>query len=137
MRRFLLTAAVAATALAGAACGDTTGIGNNVAGSYELIRVNGESLPADDINGDFTFFNGVLEISSNTSSDGEFEDLIQYRPFGDPVIRDSRVFGTWERVGSDIELTYDNGFVTVAERPSSSRLILEDELGNTLEYRRF
>jgi hypothetical protein len=139
MRRFLLTAAVAATALASAACGDTTGVGANVAGSYELFRVNGESLPADDIQGEFTFHAGVLELDNDGSSgnDGSFRDLIQYRFFNDPVIEDSEVFGTWERSGSDVILEYDNGFQTRADRPSNSRLILEDERGNTLEYRRF
>ncbi|MFN2565246.1 MAG: hypothetical protein ABR499_09590 [Gemmatimonadaceae bacterium] len=134
MRRFLLTAATAATALVGTACSDVTGIGDSVAGSYELIRVNGQSLPADDISGELTFYTGVLELNR----DGEFVDLIQYRVPGDPRIYDSQVFGTWERSGNDIRLEYDDsGFVAFAERPSSSRLIVEDEFGNRLEYRRF
>jgi hypothetical protein len=134
MRRFLLTAATAATALVGTACSDVTGIGSDITGSYELIRVNGQSLPADDVSGDVTFYTGVLELNS----DGEFVDLIQYRVPGDPRIYDSEVYGTWDRSGNGIRLVYDgSGFETFAERPSSSRLIVEDESGNRLEYRRF
>jgi hypothetical protein len=133
MRRFLLTAATAATALVGTACSDVTGIGDNVAGSYELIRVNGESLPASDLSGTVTFYGGVLELER----DGEFSDLIQYRGPGDPAIEEVELFGTWERSGSDeIRLEYDN-FTLFAERLSSSRLVLEDSDGNRFEYRRF
>jgi hypothetical protein len=134
MRRFLLTAATAATALVGTACGDVTGIGGNVAGSYELTRVNGQSLPASDNSGTVTFYGGILELDS----DGRFSDLIQFRGPGDPAVRNVEVFGTWERIGSDeILLEYDEGFDLTAERLSSSRLVLDDGDGNRFEYRRF
>jgi hypothetical protein len=115
MRRFLLTVATAATALTGAACSDVTGIGANVAGSYELTRVNGQSLPAPDNTGSVTFHAGVLELDS----DGTFFDLLQYRVAGDPRIIDDEEFGTWERNGSEIRLDYDSGFRLFAERMSS------------------
>jgi hypothetical protein len=134
MRRFLLTAATAATALVGTACGDVIGIGDNFAGSYELIRVNGQSLPASDNSGAVTFHGGVLELESN----GDFSDLIQFRGPGDPAVRSVEVFGTWERSTSDeIRLDYDDGFTLFAERLSNSRLMLEDDDGNRFEYRRF
>jgi hypothetical protein len=134
MRRFLLTAATAATALVGTACGDVTGIGDDVAGSYELIRVNGQSLPASDNSGTLTFYGGILELDR----DGNFSDLIQFRGPGDPAVRSFEVFGTWDRSGSDeIRLDYEDGFTLFAERLSSSRLMLDDGDGNRFEYRRF
>src|SRR5687768_4841983 len=100
MRRFLLTVAAVATTLAGTACSDGIGIGSNVAGSYELRTINGQSLPFDD--GSVTIDGGVLELDSN----GEFVDLIRFRE-----IPDVEQFGTWDRSGSEIRLEYDNGDV--------------------------
>ena len=131
MRRLLLTLA-ATTALAGTACSDITGVGD-VAGSYELVRVNGQSLPASDNTGSVTFYGGVLELDN----DRTFVDLLQYRGFGDPAVINDEEFGRWERSGSEIRLEYDRGFVSFAERQSSSRLTVRDNAGNRFEYRRF
>jgi hypothetical protein len=134
MRRFLLTAATAATALVGTACGDVTGINGDVVGSYELVRVNGQSLPASDNSGTVTFHDGVLELRSNRT----FVDFLRYSSFADPRILDFEESGNWERSGNDeILLDYDDGSTLRAERLSSSRLMLRDDDGNRFEYRRF
>jgi hypothetical protein len=132
MRRFLLTVAAAATTLASTACSDAIGIGGNVAGTYELRTFNGQTLPADDGFG-VTIFSGVLELDNN----GTFIDLLQFRVPGDPRIQDDELAGTWDQSGNEIRLDYNNGRVLFAERPSSGRIIIEDDDGNRLEYRRF
>ena len=133
MRRVLLTVAVAATTLAGTACSDSIGIGANVAGSYELRTVNGQSLPADDNSGSVTFVGGLLELDS----DGTFVDVLQFREPGNPLVRSDEQFGTWDRDGDEIRLEYDNGSVLFADRTSSSRIVVDDNSGNRFEYRRF
>jgi hypothetical protein len=131
MRRFLLTMTAAATTLTASACSDTTGIGSNVTGSYELRTVNGQSLPAS--NNSVTIEAGVLELDSN----GTFVDIVQFRVPGDPLIREDQQFGTWERSGSEVRLDYDNGDTFFADRTSSSRLVLRDDSGNEWAYQRF
>jgi hypothetical protein len=131
MRRFLLTAATAATALVGTACGDVTGIGGNVTGSYELRTINGQSLPVD--MGSAIIEGGVLEIFS----DGTFAETIQFREFGSPLSEQIDLDGTWDRDGDDIILEYDNGDVFRADRTSSSRIVYEDDDGNDWAYQRF
>lgn len=131
MRRFLLTMTAAATTLIASACSDTTGIGSNVTGSYELRTVNGQSLPAS--NNSVTIEAGVLELDSN----GTFVDIVQFRVPGDPLIREDQQFGTWERSGSEVRLDYDNGDTFFADRTSSSRLVLRDDSGNEWAYQRF
>lgn len=131
MRRFLLTMTAAATTLIASACSDTTGIGSNVTGSYELRTVNGQSLPAS--NNSVTIEAGVLELDSN----GTFVDIVQFRVPGDPLIREDQQFGTWERNGSEVRLDYDNGDTFFADRTSSSRLVLRDDSGNEWAYQRF
>jgi hypothetical protein len=130
MRRFLLTVAAAATTLASTAC-DSTGIGADVAGSYELISINGQGLPVND--GSTTIVGGVLEFDN----DGTFADIVQVRDFGDPLVRNIEQFGTWDRNGDEIRLDYDTDFTLFAERRSSSRIVLDDSEGNDWEYRRF
>ena len=131
MRRFLFTVATATTALVGTACSDSTGLGSNVAGSYELRTINGQSLPVN--TGSRTIEGGVLELDS----DGRFVDVFQYRDFGDPLSTQEELFGNWERNGSQIRLEYDNGDVLFAERTSSSRIVLTDDSGNDWAYQRF
>jgi hypothetical protein len=131
MRRFLLTAATAATALVSAACGDSTGLGSNPAGSYELISVNGQSLPYND--GSVIFCGGVLDLDN----DGTFVDLIQLRDSGSPLCETFEDTGVWEQDGNEIILDYDGNIPTAfAIRRSNSRLTVESS-GYTLEYRRF
>jgi hypothetical protein len=131
MRRFLLTVAAAATTLTGTACSDSTGLGSNPAGSYELRTINGQSLPVQ--LGSRTIEGGVLELDSNT----EFADIIQFREFGSPLSDQDEFFGTWERNGSEIRLEYESGDVLFANRTSSSRIVLEDHDGNDWAYQRF
>jgi hypothetical protein len=133
MRRFLLTVATAATTLAGAACGDSTGIGGDPSGSYELQTINGQGLPVS-LEADSQIEGGVLELDS----DGRFIDIIQFRTVGNPLSQQRTFTGTWDRDGSEIELDYDNSTtLLIARRTSSSRLVLEDENGNDWSYRRF
>jgi hypothetical protein len=132
MRRFLLTVAAAATTLTGAACSDSTGIGGDPSGSYELQTINGQGLPVS-LEANSQIEGGVLELDS----DGTFVDIIQFRTVDNPLIQQRTFFGTWERNGSEIQLDYDGGTVLFAERTSSSRLVLEDDDGNDWAYRRF
>lgn len=132
MRRFLLTTAAVATTLIGAACTDSTGLGN-VAGTYELQTINGESLPVFTESGR-TIEAGELELES----DGTFFDIIQYRVSGSSLIQTEEFTGRWEREGDEIILDYDDSSdVLVAERTSSTRLVLRDNDGNEWGYRRF
>ena len=132
MRRFLLTVATAATALVGTACGDSTGIGGNVTGSYELVRINGRSLPVQ--LGTEVIEEGVLEIDS----DGTFAETIWFRPVGSASSDDFTFTGTWDEDGGDIRLDYDNSTeVYFADRRSGGRLVYEDSFGDEWEYRRF
>jgi hypothetical protein len=130
MRRFLLTVATAATTLTATACSDSTGIGSNPAGSYELRTINGQSLPVQFSSR--TIEGGVLELDN----DGTFVDVIQFRDFGSPLSEQDQFFGTWERNGSQIRLDYDDGTTVLAERTSSSRLVLDYD-GNDWAYQRF
>jgi hypothetical protein len=133
MRRFLLTTAAVATTLLGAACGDSSGLGGNAAGSYELLTINGQSLPVTTQSGR-TIEAGQLDLDN----DGTFFDVIQYRTFGSSLIQTEQFTGFWERNGSEIRLDYDNSNdVLFAERTSSSRLVLTDDVGNEWGYRRF
>jgi hypothetical protein len=131
MRRFLLTVAAAATALTGAACTDSTGLGSNVTGSYELRTINGQALPVQ-LSSE-TIEGAVLEIDS----DGRFVETIQFREFGVPLSTQQDFFGTWERNGSEIRFDYDDGFTLFGQRTSSSRIVLEDRNGNDWAYQRF
>ncbi len=133
MRRFLLTVAAAATTLTGAACSDSTGIGGDPSGSYELQTINGQGLPVS-LEANSQIEGGVLELDS----DGTFVDIIQFRTVDNPLVQQRTFFGIWERNGSEIELDYDNSTtILIARRTSSSRLVLEDENGNDWAYRRF
>jgi len=131
MRRFLLTAATAATALVGTACGDSIGLGSNAAGSYELRTINGVSVPVE--LGSEIIEGGVLELDSN----GEFADIIEVRAFGSSSIEQRSFFGTWDQNGSEIRLRYDGGTTLFAERTSSSRIVLTDRQGDEWAYQRF
>jgi len=132
MRRFLLTVTTAATALVGTACGDSLGIGNNVVGSYELVRINGQSLPVQ--LGQDIIEDGVLDIDS----DGTFEEIITFRDASTGFRDDARFTGAWDEDGNVIELDYDGSTVEFfAERRSGGRLVYEDEFGDQWEYRRF
>jgi hypothetical protein len=132
MRRFLLTTAAVATTLVGAACGDSSGLGSNVAGTYELRTINGQSLPVT--LGSRTFEAGELLLDSG----GEFVETLQFRDFGSTFSTTQDYEGTWERNGSEIELFYfDDDETLIAERTSSSRLVLRDQNGNDWLYQRF
>jgi hypothetical protein len=133
MRRFLLTTAAVATTLMGAACTDSIGLGGDVTGTYELQTINGESLPV------FTESGRTIEAGElQLESDGTFFDIIQYRVTGSSLIQTDEFTGTWDREGDEIILDYDDSQdVLVAERTSSTRLLLRDNDGNEWGYRRF
>jgi hypothetical protein len=136
MRRFLLTVATAASALVGTACSDAIGIGGNVAGSYELRTINGQSLPITFNDPDFgsvTFVAGEVELDN----DGTFIDTIQFRFSGSSLVETQSVFGTWTRSGSEIRFETDDGDVYFMERTSSNRLVQDDGTGFRLVYERF
>ena len=135
MRRFLLSVATAATALVGSACGDSTGLGGNVAGTYELRTINGQSLPVtfnDPFLGTVTFVYGEVDLDS----DGTFVDMYQYRVSGNSFVETEQIFGTWDRSGDEIRFETDDGDVYFMERTSSNRLV-QRESGVTLVYQRF
>jgi len=131
MRRFLLTAAVAATALAGTACGDTTGIGNSIAGSYELRTVNNLPLPVSSSSN--TVLAGELRVDSN----GEFVEVIQYEDNFDGSRWTETRFGFWDRDGDELFFEYDDGEERFGQRTTSSRIVIEDSFGNVWSYVRF
>jgi hypothetical protein len=128
MRRFLLTVATAASALAVTSCSDAFGVGSNVAGRYELQTINGVFLPVT-LEG-VTFLYGELQLDS----DGTFVDFYQYQVPGSPVEPD-QLTGTWERIGNSIRFDADNGDVYEMDIASNNRLI--QRTGATLIYERF
>jgi hypothetical protein len=133
MRRFLLTAAVAATALAGTACGDSTGIGSSIAGSYELRTVNNLNLPVSNQSGSRTIIAGELDIDSN----GEFVEVLTVENFSGTRFTETR-FGLWERSGDEIIFEYDDdGETRFGLRQTNSRIEIEDNVGNVWSYVRF
>jgi predicted small secreted protein len=136
MRRFLLTIATAASALAVTSCGDVLGIGSDVTGRYELRTINGQFLPVtinDPDLGSVTFVWGEIELNS----DGTFVDMYQYQTPGNPV-RTDEIFGTWTRSGDRIRLQPDDPNFNdyFMDRTSSNRLI-QNDAGVSLVYERF
>ena len=125
MRRFLLTTAAVAGTLVSAACGDSTGLSSNVAGSYELQTINGRSLPVSA--GSDVIESAEIELDA----DGDFVEIVRY-DFGSPDV----FTGTWERNGDEIIFDYNDGNTFIAQRTSSSRFVL-DVNGDEWAYRRF
>ena len=124
--------ATAAAALTATACSDSTGLNGNLAGSYELRTINGQSLPVT-VSGR-TYEAGTMEIDNN----GEFAETLQFRDFGDAFSTTQNYFGTWDRNGSELRFDYDNNGPTFfGERTSSSRFVFEDSDGNEWTYVRF
>jgi hypothetical protein len=117
--------------MVGAACSDSSGLGGNVEGSYELRTINGQSLPVT--LGPRTFEGGVLELES----DNTFVETLQFRNFGDPLSIQQSYPGIWDRNGSEIRLDYDDEETLFAERTSNSRIVLQDNSGNDWLYVRF
>jgi hypothetical protein len=137
MRRFLLTVATAASALAATSCSDLTGLRGDVTGRYELQTINGQFLPVtidDPQVGSVTFVYGEIELSS----DGTFIDMYQYRTSGSAFVRTDEIFGTWSRSGDRIRLEPDDANFSVyhMDRTSGDRLV-QSESGVTLVYERF
>jgi hypothetical protein len=137
MRRFLLTVATAASALAVTSCTDLTGLGSDVTGRYELRTINGQFLPVtidDPQVGPVTFVYGEIELHS----DGTFIDMYQYRTSTSAFVRTDEILGTWSRTGDRVRLEPDdpNFSVYFMDRTSGNRLV-QDESGVTLVYERF
>jgi hypothetical protein len=135
MRRFLLTVATAASALAVVSCSDLTGVRGDVVGRYELQTIDGQVIPQmvnDDQFGTVTVVYGEIELDS----DGTFIDMYQYVAPGG--VRTQELFGTWELEGSSrIRFEANNGSVYFMERMSGSRLAYEDNDGSRWVYDRF
>jgi hypothetical protein len=136
MRRFLLTVATAASALAVTSCSDITGTRGDVAGTYELRTVDGDFLPAtidDPEFGFVTFEYGEVQLDS----DGTFFDVIQYRVEGSSRIVTDEISGTWTISGDRIRFDpHDNASSYFMERRSRDRLVQSDG-SVTLVYERF
>jgi hypothetical protein len=137
MRRFLLTLATAASALAVTSCGDITGTRGDVAGTYELQTVDGDFLPATISDPDFgsvTFEYGELQLDS----DGTFVDVVQYRIAGSSRIETDEIFGTWSISGDRIRFEPDDVGASsyTMERRSGDRLV-QSNGGVQLVYERF
>src|SRR5918999_5050769 len=109
MRRFLLTMATAASALAVASCSDLTGVRGDLAGTYELETIDGQVLPQtvpDDEFGTVSLVYGEIELNS----DGTFVDFYQFVAPGSSFVRSREFFGRWELEGnSRIRFETDNG----------------------------
>lgn len=74
MRRIALAAlAMTMTAMTGCSSLDSVGPNGSVAGTYSLVRLNGQSLP-------YTFSTGVTLVSDDLSlrSDGSYIDVSRY-----------------------------------------------------------
>jgi hypothetical protein len=135
MRRFLLTMATAASALAVASCSDLTGVRGDVVGRYELATIDGQALPQlvdDDQFGTVTVVYGEIELDS----DGTFIDMYQYVAPGG--VRTQEFFGTWELEGnSRIRFRADNGAEYFMDRTSGNRIAYMDDTGSRWVYDRF
>jgi hypothetical protein len=74
MRRFALAAlAMTMTTMVGCSSLDAIGPNGSVAGTYSLVRINGQSLP-------YTFSNGTTLVSDDLSlhSNGDYVDVSRY-----------------------------------------------------------
>ena len=132
MRRFLLSVATAATTLAVAACGDLTGVSDELVGTYQLRTIDGQALPVTFVStsGSITYFAGELVLDG----DGMFDRSYQTSISGPPNIH---VFGTWERIGSAIRFERAQGGGRLyAKYTSPDTIVVHDEDGNNWEYRR-
>ena len=132
MRRFLLTVATAASALAISSCGDITGV-RSVEGVYELRTVNGLALPVT-LNDGTTAVAGEIELDSN----GQFVDTFQFQDFSSSFVETDQVSGTWTRSGNQIEFETTDGsnrFYTMTW--TNGRLIQDTNSGNRYVYQRF
>jgi hypothetical protein len=134
MRRFLLTVATAASALAITSCGDITGVGN-VTGAYELQTINGQFLPVtvdDPAAGTIVIVGGEIILDS----DETFSDLVDYRFPGSSQIQSQPVFGTYTRSGNTITFFPDNGGDYRMTVSSNGRLVGTTNDGLRLVYQR-
>ena len=134
MRRFLLTVATAASALAITSCGDITGVGN-VTGAYELQTINGQFLPVtvdDPSQGTIIILGGEIILDS----DETFSDLIDYRFPGSSQIIPQDVTGTYTRSGNTITFFPDGGGQYTMTVSSNGRLVGSTNTGLRLVYQR-
>jgi hypothetical protein len=136
MRRFLLTLATAASALAVTSCGDITGTRGDVTGTYELRTVDGDFLPATFNDPDFgliTFEYGELQLDS----DGTFVDIVQYRVAGSSRVEEDQIFGTWTVSGDRIRFDPDDGRTAYFMQRRSGDRLVQSNGGVELVYERF
>jgi hypothetical protein len=134
MRRFLLTMATAASALAVAGCSDLTGVRRDLEGTYTLSTVNGGSVPewvevldAEIISGEVTLY-----------ADGTYDDVLRVRFTGNNFIDPFTSSGTYSLRGSEIRFNPDDSRLDdYFMEWDRDRLIHSDsEVGMTLVYER-
>jgi hypothetical protein len=131
MRRFLLlSVATAATMLAVAACGDLTGVSDELVGTYQLRTIGGQPVPVVGV--PVTYSGGELELDG----DGMFDRTYQTSVSGG-LPSEIHIFGTWERIGSAIRFeTNDGGTRYYGEFKEPDIIVIHDEDGNNWEYER-
>jgi hypothetical protein len=132
MRRFLLTAATAASALVITACGDVTGIRRDLEGTYVLETVNGASLPewVDALNAE------VVSGEVTLYDDGTYEDEIRLRFEGDPFVEPFTSFGTYSVTGDEIRFNPNDPDLDFYYMEWDRDRLTQREPGLTLVYRR-
>jgi hypothetical protein len=134
MRRFLLTAATAASALAAAACGDLTGVRRDIEGSYTLSTVNGASVPewVPDLNAD------IISGEVTLYDDGTYDDELRLRFTGESFIDRFTSSGSYTISGSEIRFNpSDPNLSPYSMEWDRGRLTHSDfDTGLTLVYER-
>jgi hypothetical protein len=132
MRRFLLTVATAASALAAASCSDATGIRADLEGTYTLWTVNGVSPPefvpefdAEIVSGEVTLYR-----------DGTYEDELRVRFTGESFIDRFTSTGTYSVSGNEIRFNPDDPNLSTYTMEWDRDRLTQIDLGVTLVYRR-
>jgi hypothetical protein len=133
MRRVALVLAMAIP-LAVAGCGDSTGPGGSVAGTYELRSINGDPVPVTtDESGSFReeITAGFVRLNAN----GSFSAGLTFRVTNGTVVTTEtlEINGTYTRSGNRITLTFQDpdgpGTATAAAFWDGDLLTVEDDLG--------
>lgn len=133
MRPFLLSIAIAATTLAVAACGDLTGVSDELVDTYQLRTIDGQALPVTFVgtSGSTTYFAGQLELDGDGTFDRSYQTSLTGPP--NPI----HILGTWERIGSAVRLERaQEGGRVYGKYTSPNTIVVHDEDGTSWEYQR-
>jgi hypothetical protein len=134
MRKFVLPVMAAVAVLTGACGEDLTGVSSELVGTYQLVSVNGQPLPYI-IPGPGTpvsHTGGELELDGEGNFDRTFQTPVSGGGPGE-----AHVLGTWERVGSAVQLTRQDGTRLWAEyREDDDAIIIHDEDDTAWRYER-